>query len=138
MIAGGHGWNNTEIYKRIAQSPARKNIILTGAVSDDLLPALYANAEVFVLPSLQEGFGIPLIEAAACGVPLVTSNRSSMKEIAEGSGVLIDPYDIHSIAHGIQDALARHAELSSKSVTLAEKFSWDLTAQKTLSVLKGV
>ena len=138
VIAGGHGWNNEEIYKRIAQSPARKDIVVTSAVPDELLPVLYANAEVFVLPSLQEGFGIPLIEAAACGVPLVTSNRSSMKEIADGVGVLVDPYNINSIAEGMQEALTHRSEYSAKSVTLAQKFSWDITAQKTLRVLKEV
>lgn len=136
VIAGGHGWNNEDIYKRIDASSARKNIVVTGAVPDELLPTLYANAEVFVLPSLQEGFGIPLIEAAACGVPLVTSNRSSMKEIAERSGVLVDPYDRKSIAQGMQDALSRRTELSSKSVALSQKFSWDITAQETLRIIR--
>lgn len=138
VIAGGHGWSNEDIYKRIEESPVRKNIVVTGAVPDELLPILYANAEVFVLPSLQEGFGIPLIEAAACAVPIVTSNRSSMKEIAEGNGVLINPEDVKSIAQGMQDALKNHDELSRNSVALAQKFSWDITAQKTMQILKGV
>ncbi len=138
VIAGGHGWNNKDIYDRVKASPIRKDIILTGAVPDELLPTLYANAEVFVLPSLQEGFGIPLIEAAACGVPLVTSNRSSMKEIAKGSGILINPEDTNSLASGIQEAIRNKSELSDKSIALAQKFSWDITAQKTLQILKGV
>ncbi len=138
VIAGGHGWNNKEIYKRIDESPARENIILTGAVPDALLPALYANAQVFVLPSLQEGFGIPLIEAAACGAPLITSNVSSMKEIASDAAVLIDPMNALSIANGIQKVLAEKDELQKKSIALAQRFSWEKTAQETIRILRGV
>lgn len=138
VIAGGHGWNNAEIYKRIATSPKAASIVVTGAVPDELLPTLYANAEVFVLPSLQEGFGIPLIEAGACGVPVVTSNRSSTKEIAEGFGVLINPEDSSSIAKGIQEALKNKESYSKKSVEMASKYSWDITAEKTLRILKEV
>lgn len=138
VIAGGHGWNNGGIYERIESSPKRNDIIMPGAVPNTLLPLLYANAEVFVLPSLQEGFGIPLLEAAACGIPLVTSDRSSMKEIVGDAGILINPEDVSSIAQGIQAALQQKEVLSSQSVTLAQKFSWDATARQTLRVLKEV
>jgi len=138
VIAGGYGWNNEEIYKRIAMSPFRDRIIVTGAVPDALLPTLYANAEVFVLPSLQEGFGIPLIEAAACGVPLVSSNVSSMKEIVGEAGVLIDPQNSEALAHGIQEAMNNKELYAKKSVHMASKFSWDKAAQETLRILKGV
>lgn len=138
VIAGGHGWNNTEIYKRIAMSSKAGSIVVTGAVPDDLLPTLYANAETFILPSLQEGFGIPIIEAAACGVPVVTSNRSSMKEIAEGSGVLVDPEKPAAIAGGIREALKDTKKYSEKSISMASKYSWDITAEMTLRILKEV
>jgi glycosyltransferase involved in cell wall biosynthesis len=138
VIAGGYGWNNEEIYKRITTSNKAGSIVVTGAVPDELLPLLYANAETFVLPSLQEGFGIPLIEAAACGVPLVTSNRSSMKEIAEGTGVLVNPESPTSIATGITEALQHKKEYSQKSKDMASRFSWDITAEKTLHILKEV
>ncbi len=138
VIAGGHGWNNADIYKRIAESPKASSIVVTGAVSDELLPLLYANAKVFTLPSLQEGFGIPLIEAAACGVPVLTSNRSSMKEIVEESGVLVDPEKPESIASGIREALGDTKGYSQKSIVMAKKYSWDTTAEKTLRILKEV
>lgn len=138
VIAGGYGWNNEEIYKRIEESSQRDCIIVTGPVSDDLLPALYANAQAFVMPSLQEGFGIPLVEAAACGVPVVTSNHSSMKEIMGDAGVFVDPNDTVSITSGIQKALHHHDELSRKSVVRAQRFSWDKAAQETLRILKEV
>ncbi|MCE9643612.1 MAG: glycosyltransferase family 4 protein [Candidatus Andersenbacteria bacterium] len=138
VIAGGHGWNNKEIFERIKTSSARKNILLTGAVPDELLPTLYANAQVFVLPSLQEGFGIPIIEAGACGVPVVTSNCSSTKEIMEGAGVLVDPLSSQSIADGITYALRNHDEVTSRCIERSAKFSWDTTAQETLRIIKGV
>ncbi len=138
VIAGGHGWNNAEIYKRVTTSSKAPSIVVTGAVPDELLPTLYANAETFILPSLQEGFGIPLIEAAACGAPIVTSNRSSMKEIAEGTGVLVNPEDPSSISTGIQEALRNKKEYSQKSIAMASRFSWNKTAEQTLRLLKEV
>lgn len=138
VIAGGHGWNNSEIYKRITKSVKTSSILVTGAVPDELLPALYTNAEVFILPSLQEGFGIPIIEAAACGTPVVTSNCSSMKEIADGYGVLTNPKDSASIAQGIQEALSKKESYAKKSIEMASNYSWDNTAQETLRILKEV
>lgn len=138
VIAGGHGWNNKDIYERIEKSPMRKHIILPGAVPDELLPTLYANAKVFVLPSLQEGFGIPIIEAGACNVPVVTSNCSSPKEIMEGAGILIDPLSPQSITKGITYALQHREEVATRCVQRADQFSWDTTAQKTLRVIKEV
>ncbi len=138
VIAGGHGWNNKEIYEAIERSSQRAHITVTGAVTDELLPTLYAHARVFVLPSLQEGFGIPLIEAAACGVPIVTSNRSSMEELARGAGVLVNPMNVSSIARGMQEALEHAPLYSKKSVTMASRFSWDDTAQETMRVLRDV
>ena len=136
VIAGGHGWHNKEIYQRIEKSPARKNILLTGAVPDELLPTLYANAQAFVLPSLQEGFGIPLIEAAACGTPVITSNCSSMKEIMEGAGTLIDPLSAESMADGIQETLRHRETIAARCIHRAQQFSWDITARQTLDILR--
>lgn len=138
VIAGGHGWHQDETLRRISSSPRKESIIMTGAVPDDLLPALYANSEAFILPSLQEGFGIPLIEAAACGAPLVTSNRSSMKEIAEEAAILINPEDVSSLMQGIAEALTNKTSLSAKSIQLAKRFSWDTTAKETLHIIKNV
>lgn len=138
VIAGGHGWHQQPILDRIASSSKKDSIVVTGAVADELLPALYSNAEAFVLPSLQEGFGIPILEAAACGVPVVTSNRSSMKELAQDAFVLVDPEQASSIAQGISHALHNTQELSTKSIARAKEFSWDTTAKQTLEVIKEV
>ncbi len=138
VIAGGHGWNNKEIYNRIEHSSAGKRIVVTGAVPDELLPILYANAEAFILPSLQEGFGIPLIEAAACGTPVITSNCSSMKEIMEHAGVLVDPLSSQSIADGIRYALKNISEIARACIERSQQFSWDHTAAETLRIIKEV
>ncbi len=138
VIAGGHGWHQQPIMDRIAASSKKDSIVVPGAVPDELLPILYANASVFVLPSLQEGFGIPILEAAACGVPVVTSNRSSMKELAQNAFVLVDPEQASSIAEGISYALQNSQSLSTQSIARAKEFSWDTTAKQTLAVIKEV
>lgn len=138
VIAGGHGWLKGPIMEGINKSPVRDKIVLTGTVSDELLPALYQNAEAFVLPSLYEGFGMPILEALACGCPVVTSNVSSMPEVAGGAAVLIDPKDIDSMKSGIEEALQRREELIEKGMKRAAEFSWDKTARQTLEVIKAL
>ncbi|HSX25085.1 MAG TPA: glycosyltransferase family 1 protein [Candidatus Andersenbacteria bacterium] len=138
VIAGGHGWNNKEIYARIEHSSSHRKIVVPGAVPDELLPTLYANATAFIFPSLQEGFGIPLIEAAACGVPVITSNCSSMKEIMKDAGVLVDPLSSHAIGDGIAYALKNKTEIAQACAERSQQFSWDKTAAATLRVIREV
>ena len=138
VIAGGPGRHQPPLIDRIASSSKKDSIIVTGAVPDELLPMLYTNASVFVLPSLQEGFGIPILEAAACGVPVVTSNRSSMKELTRDAFVLVDPEHSVSIAEGISHALHNAQVLSAKGIARAKEFSWDTTATQTLKIIKEV
>lgn len=135
VIAGSHGWLQQPTFKRINTSPLRQHILLTGRVPDDLLPALYWHARVFVLPSRYEGFGMPLLEAQACGCPVVTSNVSSMPEVVGDSAVLIDPLHADSIAAGIAQALANSAQLQASGLTNAGRFTWEACAEKTLNVL---
>jgi glycosyltransferase involved in cell wall biosynthesis len=103
------------------------------------LPYLYNGATMFVYPSRYEGFGLPVLEAMKCGVPVVTSNVSSLPEVGGDAALYVDPYDIENIANTIlkvlqSDELKR--ELSKKSIERAKLFSWDITAQKTLEVFK--
>jgi glycosyltransferase involved in cell wall biosynthesis len=136
VIAGGHGWKQQAILEKIKQSSAKEGILLTGAVPDELLPALYTHAGVFALVSLYEGFGMPILEAMACGVPVVTSNASCMPEIAGGAAVLVDPNSSEAIAAGIKAAMG-NVVLGQKGVERAAQFTWEKTAQQTLSVLKS-
>lgn len=138
VIAGGYGWLQQPIVDRIKRSKIHDKIILTGVVPDALLPALYWHAEAFILPSLYEGFGMPILEAMACGCPVVTSNVSSMPEVAGDAAVLVDPTDTYSITHGIYQALARKEELKQRGLARAQEFSWDKTAGEIVKILESV
>src|SRR5207249_9190708 len=96
-----------------------------GRVSDEELAALYRGARCLVYPSLYEGFGLPVIEAMACGTPVVTSRGGGTAEVAGDAAVLVDPLDIDAIAAGIEEALARPDELRAKGLERAQAFSWD-------------
>lgn len=138
VIAGGHGWLKKPILERIAASPVASRIKTPGAVSDEELRNLYWNAEAYVLPSLYEGFGMPILEAMSCGTPVVTSNVSSMPEISGGAAVLINPLDSASIAAGIKEAQTKKDTLRTSGINRAKQFTWDRTAQQTVAVLTQV
>lgn len=130
VISSGHGWKQAETLEAIKRSPVAEHVYMPGKVSDELLPALYWHAGAFALVSLYEGFGMPILEALACGTPVVTSNVSSMPEVGKGQTTLVNPNDIESIAQGLGIALA-----SPRSLGLGEEFSWEVAAKKTLQVL---
>jgi glycosyltransferase involved in cell wall biosynthesis len=113
-----------------------RGIIYTGYVSDDDLIALYSGARAMVYPSLYEGFGLPILQAMACGCPLVTSNRGAMKEIAADASVLVDPMDTNSIAAGIIKAVNNPKTLSIKGLKRVKDFSWEKCAKETLDVYR--
>ncbi|HLD25894.1 MAG TPA: glycosyltransferase family 1 protein [Candidatus Andersenbacteria bacterium] len=137
VIAGSHGWLNEPIKRRVATSKYTARIHMLGRLPDEMLTVLYWHAEVFVLPSLYEGFGLPLLEAMACGCPVVTSNISSMPEVVGQAAILIDPLSTDDIVRGITEAQQRREELKAAGVARAAEFSWDATAQQTLKVLTG-
>ena len=95
-------------------------------------------AACLAYPSLYEGFGIPILEAMACGTPVVTSRGGATEEVAGGAAVLVDPFDVDSIADGIREAVARRDELSAYGLERARAFSWDETARATLDVYREV
>ncbi len=135
VIAGGHGWLQEPILQRIKQSPQYMRIKVLGPVADDHLPGLYAHAEVFVLPSLYEGFGMPVLEAMAAGCPVVTSTVSSLPEVAGEAAVLVDSTSVPAIADGIQRARQHRSELIARGRQRAAEFTWEKTARATLRVL---
>jgi glycosyltransferase involved in cell wall biosynthesis len=112
---------------------------MLGDVNDRELPALYSGALAFVMPSLYEGFGLPVLEAMSCGTPVVASNAAALPEVVGQAGLLIDPYDIDDIAKAIlqlvTDPLLR-GSLSSQGRARAGKFSWDRTAAQIRTVLE--
>jgi glycosyltransferase involved in cell wall biosynthesis len=106
-------------------------------VSEEQLATLYSHALFLAMPSLYEGFGLPLLEAMARGVPVLTSDCSSMPEVAGDAGVLVDPHDVSSIVKGLVELLengARRSELSKLAVLNAARFSWDKATKETLEV----
>ena len=99
-----------------------------GRVDDDELAALYRGARCLVFPSLYEGFGIPIIEAMACGTPVVTSRGGATEEVAGGAAVLVDPLDVEAITAGILEADSRRGELVRLGLERARSFTWDRAA----------
>ncbi|HEY5562006.1 MAG TPA: glycosyltransferase family 1 protein [Clostridiaceae bacterium] len=117
------------------------NIIFTGFVPEELLPVFYNACEIFVYPSLCEGFGLPPLEAMSCGAPVITSNVTSIPEVVGDSGILIDPFDNSNLINAIGNLLEnepKKEELSKKGLKRASHFSWTKTAESTLKVYKKV
>ena len=133
VLVGGRGHGYEDVEKAIKESPYKNDIILPGHVSDPDLPYLMHAADVFVFPSLYEGFGIPILEAYACGTPVVTSNGTSCKEVAGDVAVLVDPLDVDDIASGIEQAMKK--EYVEEGLERVKHFSWEKTMEKTLHLL---
>ncbi len=118
-----------------------KHVRFLGYLPDETLAVLYRLAAVFVFPSLSEGFGLPPIEAMACGAPVVTSNVSSLPEVTGGAAVLVDPYDVESIADGMARVLSNPAlreELRVKGIARALEFSWERSVSRTREIYQEV
>jgi glycosyltransferase involved in cell wall biosynthesis len=125
----------------IDQLGIRDRVRFPGWVSHDDLPILYNLADLFVLPSLYEGFGIPLIEAMACGCPVVTAKTASPPEVTNGAAMLVDPNDVDDIASGMLRVLSNpslQTEMIEKGLRRAQEFSWDKSAASVLHVLETV
>lgn len=134
-IVGKYGWDRADSGFKIHDS---RNIKILGLVAEQDLPALYAGAQALVYPSLYEGFGLPVIEAMSIGCPVVTSDRGSLKEVADGAAVLVNPESLQSIATGIKSALVKREILTEAGLIQSEHFSWEKTAQETMEVYEKV
>jgi glycosyltransferase involved in cell wall biosynthesis len=138
VIVGKKGWLYEQIFKKVKDLGLKKRIIFTGFVPDEVLPTLYQKARCFVLVSLYEGFGLPVLEAMAYGCPVVASKVSSLPEVAGKAGVLVDPESVDDIARGIKEALKKRKGLIRRGRRQAKKFSWEKCARETLAVLENV
>lgn len=136
VIAGAEGWDETD--KESSAFKKNKHLRFLGRVSDYELSVLYAEAEVFVYPSLYEGFGLPILEAFYHGTPVVTSNLSAMPEVAGNAAELVDPQSVDSITKGIQKILkenkAQQQKRLQKMILRLQLFNWDKVAQETINV----
>jgi glycosyltransferase involved in cell wall biosynthesis len=113
-----------------------RNIRMLGHISREDLPAIYSGARALVYPSLYEGFGLPILEAFACDCPVVTSNTSSMAEVAGDAAKLVDPYDVESIKEGVDEVLRGPKSFIEKGEKRVKEFSWEKTAKMTLDVYR--
>lgn len=141
VIAGKKGWMYENIFKKVEKFNLQEKIVFTDFLEEDDKPVLIAGAKVFVLPSFWEGFGIDVLSAFACGVPVVVSDMGSLFEVAGKAGIYVNPYDIKSIANGIEKVLKMDRLEYNKIVNLGfqelKKFSWENCAKKTLEVIEN-
>ena len=138
VLAGQVGWGSGPTLRAIDESGAHARISRLGYVSDDDLAALMTGASAVVYVSTYEGFGLPVIEAMACGAVVVTSNVSSMPEVAGDAGILVDPGSVASIADGMEEALRADASARDQSLRRAAELSWAATARATAEVYDAV
>lgn len=137
VIAGGRGWLSVSLFEVIKKSPVRERIVLTGYLHDDELQALYSSCRAFVYPSIHEGFGLPPLEAMACGAPVVASRIPSLEETTGGAALLFDPKSVGELRRNILELLDNEnarRELSVAGQRRAAEFSWEKTARQTLQV----
>lgn len=133
-LAGARGWKHESLEERLAKHPFRDRIEILGFVSDTELADLYRRCALFCYPSLFEGFGLPPLEAMACGAPIALSNASSLPEVGGDAALYFDPRDIDALAVALERGLDERATLSKKSIERASLFGWDQTAEATLKL----
>lgn len=138
LLVGPKGWKMTPVQKRIQPFAARGRAQILGFVPQELMPFLYSAADLFIFPSLYEGFGLPPLEAMACATPVVASQAGSLPEVLGDAAIWVDPHDSDSIADGIL-SLLRDAELqdamTQKGLSRAQLYRWDRTAAAILEII---
>ena len=137
VIAGAKGWGYADVFAAVEQSGATGDVIFAGYVPQAELPLWYNAADLFVFPSLYEGFGLPVLEAMACGTPSITSNVSSLPEVAGNAALTIAPDDTRALSEAIERALhdaALRTQMRERSLQQAAKFSWREAARQTAEV----
>jgi glycosyltransferase involved in cell wall biosynthesis len=147
VLAGKKGWLYEEIFATVRRLGLEGRVLFPGYVPEEDLPALLSGATAFVWPSLYEGFGLPVLEAMACGTPVIAANVSSLPEVVGDAGLLVDPLDSEALAAAMQRLLADadpstplraslRAELRQRGLARAKLFSWPRCARETLAVLE--
>ena len=139
VLAGGKGWLYDDLFAKVEALGLDEEVVFPGYVMNDELSLWYNAATVFSYPSVYEGFGLPVLEAQACGTPVLTSNTSSLPEAAGDGALMVDPYDVEELAAGLDRLLTdeplRH-ELRERGLAHARQFSWSHTARETARVYR--
>jgi len=137
VIVGGRGWKNKGFLHKLKTHPLNHHIHLIGYVDSDQLLTFYTNALCLLFPSLYEGFGLPILEAMSCGTPVITSNISSMPEVAGDAALLVNPYDVDALMEAMQKILTNEKLrelLVMKGFERVKRYSWKRCAKQTLEV----
>ena len=137
VVVGKKAWKTEGIFRTLTALGLEDDVVLTGYVDDVDLPALYSGASAFAFPSLYEGFGLPPLEAMACGTPVVTSNTSSLPEVVGEAGIMVDPHDVQSLADALERVLtdpALASTLRERGLERARRFTWERAARAHLEI----
>jgi glycosyltransferase involved in cell wall biosynthesis len=140
VLAGPKGWGYAEAAAEVQTQGLGMRVIFPGPIPDERLPGLLSAAEIFVYPSLYEGFGLPPLEAMACGVPVVASNSSSLPEVVGDAGLMVDPLSVGELAGAMWRALTDvdlRAGLRARGFEQVRRFTWEGTARRTLEVYRS-
>jgi glycosyltransferase involved in cell wall biosynthesis len=141
ILAGGKGWLSDSLHEQVARRGLGDRVQFIGYVRPDDMAGLYSLATVFAYPSLYEGFGLPVLEAMACGTPVLTSNVSALPEVAGDAALLVSPTDVGEIAEGLTQMLedaGLAAKLAARGLEWTTHFSWDRCARDTLAVYESL
>jgi glycosyltransferase involved in cell wall biosynthesis len=141
VIGGKKAWKYQEIFDTIAMLGLQDRVVFTGYIPQQDLPKMYNAADLLVFPSIYEGFGLPPLEAMACGIPVITSNTSSLPEVVGDAAVMINPLDVDALADAMYQVLTDQElkeKMIRKGIERAELFTWEKTAQETLKVYREV
>jgi glycosyltransferase involved in cell wall biosynthesis len=137
VIVGAKGWLYEGFFQRLERTPVRDAVYFPGYVSSADLPALYGAATAAVLPSVYEGFGLPVVEAMACRTPVILSQAASLPEVGGGAAEYFDPYDVSDISEAIQRVWTSHElreQMKHEGLVQAATFTWSRAARETLAV----
>jgi glycosyltransferase involved in cell wall biosynthesis len=137
VIVGAKGWLYDELFRRVEELDVDDKILFPGYVAAADLPSLYSAATAAVMPSVYEGFGLPVLEAMACGTPVVSSDTSSLPELGGDAALYFDPYDLDGMANAIRDVWTDadlREDMSQRGFEQAASFSWQRAADETLRV----
>lgn len=141
VLAGKKGWMYDSIFELIKDYGLVHDVVFTGYVDETDVPALLSGAEMFVFPSLYEGFGIPPLEAMACGTPVITSDTSSLPEVVGDAGIMVPPYDVDALFRAMISLLEdteQKERLVSEGYKQAARFTWEASARKMFEVYKKI